>query len=210
MMCIACQQNPPYGLRSYLCGPCFGTIRRDLATIAWAHAWLGAELVALPASFRPGSLHAAAASRPPLSLGQHDMRVQIEAVLTSWARLTGEEMLPAQPRPRSGEVRIVAAWLGERDRLSWISDQPWADEFARELRELRQQAYAVAPWDRAREDRPLPCPSCGMLTLTVYGGDEGVTCRNRVCGRYLTLVEYHVEVAAWWQRATERREVLAA
>lgn len=210
MMCICCQQNPPYGLRSMLCGPCFGGVRRDLATVAWAHGWLGAQLVALPASFRPGSLHAAAGSRPPINLGQHDARVQIEAVLTSWARLTGEEMVPALPGPRSGDVRTVAAWLGDRDRLSWISDQPWADEFARELRELRQQAYSAAPWDRMRDDLALPCPNCGLLALARYSGAEGVFCRNQMCRHVLLTDEYYALVAELSSRYAGSLEAIPA
>jgi len=207
-MCIFCHDNPPFGLRSMLCGPCFGSMRRDLATLQFAHAWLGAELVALPAAFKPGTIHGSAGPRAPLSFDKHDMRVEIEAVLGSWARVVGEEMTPPLPGPRDGEVATVAAWLRDRDRLSWISDQPWADEFVRELVDLRQRAHAIAPWSAFRQDLPLPCPACGMLSLAVFGGDEFVRCRMRVCGRMMTPGEYRQEVLAWHERATTRRGVL--
>jgi hypothetical protein len=206
--CIACHEEPPYGLYSMLGGRCFGRLRADLATVQWAHGWLGSELVALAPAFKPGSIHAAAASRPPMNLGQHDVRVQIEGVLWSWTRMILEEIVPALRGPRTTDVPTVARWL--RERLPWVSDQPWADEFVREVRELRQSAYAVAPWDAQRSDMPLPCPRCGLLALAHFQGSDCIVCRSLACGVVLTWEKYRSEVSAWWERAQTRREVMAA
>lgn len=207
MMCILCHEREPVG-RSFACGICFGGVRRDLITVQWAHGWLLAEMLAPPAAFRPGNLHAAAGSRPPFNLNQHDVRASIEAVVGSWARMISEEHVPALAGPASGKLPVVVTWL--HARLPWCSDQSWFDELARELHELRQKAYSAAPWGRAREDKPLPCPSCGLLTLAQFSGDEWVMCRNELCQQAFTLAEYHGEVSAWWERANSRREVMAA
>lgn len=210
-LCIICRALPPYFDGSFVCGPDFARMRRDLAEVQWAYAWLGATMLALPAAWKSGTIHAAAGPRPPLSLAMHDARIDIQGKLATWARVVGEEHTPALHGPADGDVRTVATWL--RARLQWISDQPWCDEFARELSEMRQTAYALAPWDRSRLDLPLPCPKpkgCGLLTLALYSGDDGVTCRNRACGRVMTWADYYLEVRAEWTKQTDLQRATVA
>lgn len=208
--CIVCLEREPYG-NSLLDGGCFARMRGDLATVQWAYSWLGATMLALPASWKPGTLHRAGESQPPTSLGMHDVRVDIHDTLASWARMIAEEHTPALHGPADDTVHAIAVWL--RARLQWCSDQPWCDQFASALTILRQNAYALAPWDRSRIDLPLPCPKprgCGLLTLSLYSGDDGVTCRNRACGRVISWADYYLEVRAEWTRQTDLQRATVA
>lgn len=207
--CVICHDRPPVG-HSMIDGGCYARLRGDLATVEWAYGLLGEQLLALPAAWKPGSIGAAGGSRPPLSLAVVDARANIEGVLGSWARMVAEEHQPALHGPADGSVPAVGAWLDAR--MPWISDQPWVDEFARELGELRRAAHALAPWGRARRDLPLPCPetACGLLTLSWYADTDSVICRNRLCGLSMTIGQYRDEVSAWMRTASERREVMAA
>lgn len=207
MMCILCHEREPVG-RSLLDGGCFARMRGDLATAVWAHAWLETTALTPPGVWKPGTRHRAGGSQPPLNVALIDACVDIHGKLGSWARMIAEEHVPALHGPAADTVPAIGVWL--RERLPWVSDQPWCDEFAGELSVLRRTAYGLAPWDRSRSDMPLPCPSCGLLSLSLYSGDEAITCRTRLCGRVLALPEYHGEVAAWWERANSRREVMAA
>lgn len=205
--CTVCGLRDHLG-RSFICGGCFARILGDLCTLEFAYAWLGAQMVAPQPTWKPGTIHQAGGSRPPLPVALHDARVDIHGKLASWARLIAEE---ANMRgPADDTVPAIATWL--RAQLHWASDQAWCDDYAAELAELRGMAYGLAPWDRARTDLPLPCPArgCGMLSLSWYSGSETVVCRSRVCGHRMTSEDYVKAVVAEWERQTvdDRAEVL--
>jgi hypothetical protein len=205
--CIICLEREPYG-RSLICGGDFARLRGDLATVQWAHSWLGTSMLALPASWKPGTIHRRGGPQPPMNVAMHDVRVDITGKLATWARMVAEEMTPAMAGPAHGDVRTVATWL--RAQLGWISDQPWCDEFARELTDMRSAAYALAPWERSRLDLPLPCPRCGLLSLSLYSGDDAVTCRIRDCGHALTWADYQRKVGEEWTRQTDLQRATVA
>jgi hypothetical protein len=200
--CIACATRPRKG-DSELCGGCFARLRELVATVEWAHGWLGVNMAGGASGFKPGSLHRKADSRPPYRLDLSDARTDIHTKLASWAQAIGEEHVPPLAGPLDDSVPSIGRWL--RARLPWVSDQPWVDSFIAELAELRGLAYGLAPWDRCRTDLPLPCPAkgCGLLTLALYGGDDAVICRSRDCGHIMTAYEYKKGVKEWIQRRQE-------
>lgn len=210
--CVVCTTRPRKG-SSYLCGGCFVRLRVELATVQWAHDWLGAAMTASGAGPKAGAVHRAADSKPPYRLDLTDARNDIHARLSSWAQMIGEEHVPPLAGPLDGTVPGICTWL--RARLPWCSDQEWVDAFLAELVELRQSAYRLAPWDRVRTDLPLPCPGdgCrsidpnGLLTLSQYGGDDAVVCRNKLCGHTMTAYEYKKAVGEWMD---QRQRQLAA
>jgi hypothetical protein len=205
--CICCAVRPHLG-RSFICGGCYARMLGDLSVLEFAYAWLGAQMAAPLPAWKPGTLHRAGESRPPLPVALHDARMDIHGKLGSWARLIAEE---ARMRgPERDEVPAIAAWL--RIQLHYASDQPWCDDYATELADLRKSAYGLAPWDSARTDLALKCPGCGMLSLSLYSGSETVVCRVRLCGHRMTGADYMRAVAEEWQRQQEqtRREVMAA
>jgi hypothetical protein len=203
-LCVICHDRPPVGT-SYLCGGDYARLRTDLALTAWAHWWLGRAMVTPAPAWKPGAIHhAATEGQPPFPVALLDARSAIEAVLGSWARMIAEEHTPALAGPADGGVESVVRWL--RARLPWCSDQPWVDDYARELAELRQQAHGLVPWSRARRDLPVPCPACGLLSLSAYSGDDAIVCRSHDCGRVVAWVEYEHAVRREWDDEMRRQQ----
>jgi hypothetical protein len=190
--CLVCVENHPVD-GSFLCGYCFGRLRRNVSILVGAYGWLGVAMRSPAPAFRDGSGRSAPASRPPFDVGLHDLRDDITFKLRSWARVIAEEH---QLRgPSDGDVRTVAAWI--KPQLSWVSDQPWCDDMATEFDEAVRAARGRVPWERICRSLPLPCPGrygCNLLTLAVYGGDDAVTCRNVACGRVIPWAEYWTAV----------------
>lgn len=108
--------------------------------------------------------------------------VPVLAVLESWARMVREERDLEQPKTRAtvtGETALLIR------HLPWIETQPWVDELAKELREVKSALHS-AIGDHA--PRPVgKCPvvdpddgECGgNLYQDRYGG-MSVSCRR--CG----------------------------
>lgn len=109
--------------------------------------------------------------------------VPVLAILESWARLIREErqLQPCQRQTTvTSEAGIILA------HLDWASTQPWIDELAKELREVKSALHS-AIGDHA----PRPVGTCpvihpdhdtecgGRLYQDRYGG-MSVTCRK--CG----------------------------
>lgn len=189
LACLVCLTNPPQFTESFLCGPCFNSLRRDIATLVGAHTWLHLAMLNPAPSWKVGTIgRAPASTRPPFRLELFDARVDIEGKLTTWARAVAEDHVPALRGPADGQMATVGKWLIAQ--LSWISDQPFCDEMAREFRETASMAFGLVPWQRLRRDLPMPCPGCGYLTLSKYGGDDQVSCRNRACGKAMTWADY--------------------
>lgn len=192
--CTVCAEREPRH-PSRMCGVCFARLRRDISTLVGAHTWLGVAMLSPIPAWKAGTIHRAGGPAVPFPVAFHDARVDIAGKLGSWARAVAEEHVPALAGPADGQPEAVARWLVER--LPWISDQPWCAEMARELAEAAHEAYGLAPWNRHRQDLPLPCPGCDYLTLSLYGGDELIMCRNLECCLEMTRGEYDVMVARW-------------
>lgn len=108
--------------------------------------------------------------------------VPVLAILESWARLIREER-QLQPCKRRTTVTSEAGTI--LAHLDWASTQPWIDELAKELREVKSALHS-AIGDHA----PRPVGTCpvvhpetgecnGKLYQDRYGG-MSVTCRK--CG----------------------------
>jgi hypothetical protein len=89
-------------------------------------------------------------------------------------------------------------------RAEVLSRHPKIVEMVAAVRAVKTRAHALAPWRRGFVRLPVPCPTCNLLTLTLYDGDSWVTCRNEECeeiamphfryDRWLkTLLEVHGE-----------------
>ena len=187
-LCLLCAEGHTVG-SSYLCGRCFGRLRRNVAILVGVHGWLGVAMYTPAPTRRDGPGRSAPGSRPPFNPALHDLRVDITGKLRSWSRLIAEEH---QLRgPADGDVRTVAGWM--KEQLPWVSDQRWCSEMAAALGESVQDARKLVPWERVCRPLPLPCPGrygCNLLTLCVYGGDDAVTCRNPECGRLINWDDY--------------------
>lgn len=108
--------------------------------------------------------------------------VPVLAILEAWARLVREER-QLQPCRRQATVTSEAGTL--LAHIDWIICQPWVDELAREIREVKSALHS-AIGDHA----PRPVGTCpvvhpdtgecgGKLYQDRYGG-MSVTCRR--CG----------------------------
>ena len=109
--------------------------------------------------------------------------VPVLAILESWASMVREER-QLQPCRRQATVTSEAGTLSAH--LDWISAQPWIDELARELREIKAALHsaigdhAPRPVGRCPVVHPDADGSCdGALYQDRYGG-MSVTCRK--CG----------------------------
>ncbi|MGH6657593.1 MAG: hypothetical protein ACRDVE_20600 [Actinocrinis sp.] len=198
-MCIACGANWPLP-PSLLCGGCYARLRRDLAACEFAYEWLGTTMRALKPAWRTGTITRGGESRPPFDVQLHDARAAIETGLDGWARYIAGLYVPPMAGPADPRVPTVARWL--RGRLRWCSDQPWCGEFAVALAELRQAAYALAPWERGMERLPLPCPGrgCGRQSLVFYQGSDTVTCSRRQCGHTMPMSQYRAMIEDWYRQ----------
>lgn len=203
-VCIVCQTRPPLG-RSLIDGGCYARILGDLCTLEFAYEWLGAQMRAPAAAWKPGTIGRAGGSRPPLPLALHDAREDIHGTLAGWARFAAEAA--SMRGPADGTVPAIARWL--RTQLHWISEREACREFAGDVADLRGTAYGLAPWGRARVDTPLPCPKCTLLSLSWYTGSETVLCRNRSCGHRMTSDDYVKAVLDLWERHQTRQEAAA-
>ena len=108
--------------------------------------------------------------------------IPVLAVLESWARMVREERQIQAPKARA-TVTSEAALLAKH--LPWILEQPWVDELAKEIRDVKSALHS-AIGDHA----PRPVGTCpvvhpdagecgGKLFQDRYGG-MSVTCRR--CG----------------------------
>lgn len=169
-----------------LCGGCYGRLERTIAELPAVHTWLQGAL-------QPGTTageHVTATREPPtpLRVDVYDERVDIAGKLTEWARLVAEERQlhgPTDSRPES-----TAAFL--LTHLDWSAAQPWVDEYAAEMFELRRDAHTLAPWTPGTHRLPAPCPTCDALTLIRHDGADHVTCDSRAggCGRSWSETQY--------------------
>ncbi len=207
MTCIICGQREPR-TPSLACGACYAYLRATLAAVAWAHSWLRTRMYTLTPAWKPATTHAApTTTRPPFAVELHDTRTDIATTLNKWAGIVGYWHEPPIPGPADHTVPTVARWL--TDRLGWLLEQdPWADldvhQLLDTLAQLHRDAYALAPWESCRRDLPLPCPACEQLTLSVYGGDDAVICRDPDCARTVGWAEYQDAVRTWSNMVTRK------
>lgn len=197
--CHVCDQRERVGT-SLMCGGCYTRLRADITTLVGAHTWLGIAMLTPTPAWKPGTIgHSATSSRPPFRTDLHDARVEIATLLTSWAQAIAETHVPALAGPADNEPTTIGVWL--RARTHWLSEQDWCVDVCAELGDAARRAYGLVPWERQRRELPLPCPGCGYLTLTLYGGNELIVCRYRDCAKELTWSDYWAAVVEASQQA---------
>lgn len=173
-----------------------------------------AQLSVQPGASRQGARVSGATRTPPLPLrihvasylgpaapgdvhdpyGDQDGTTPLAGTLAAWARVHVEESdLGA---PQSGSIGALADYLGRRDILVWSVQQLWADEYASEIHDawrILDRLAAVRPRRRALQ---LPCPRCGLLSLSQIDGDD-VRCGNDNCWAVLRQGEYEQRIEQW-------------
>jgi hypothetical protein len=176
---------------SLLCGACYARLRRHTRELGEIHTWLGTEMIRVshgwsePVSGSPNRV-------APLVLELHDLRTDLVAVVRSWTRMVAEQHQPPMAGPRNPELGTVLDWLVQR--LGWMCEQPWISDYAGEVSDLHIACHTARPWTRHRRDMPAPCPGCKLLSLSLYGGDDGVVCRNPLCPVVIPEQQYEFYV----------------
>lgn len=216
---LDCGRHAHHGSR--VCGGCYAQLRRHLRELWAIHVWFGHEMIrtghptasthddtGLTAERRGTSADAPT----PIILDLHDMRVTIREWLLGriatdhrpavqgWIPFVAYEHTPALAGPRDREIDTSMTWL--EARLPWICEQYWATMFVWQVRILRSVCHRIRPWRAQRIDLHAPCPKCDVCLLSLYGGDDHVTCRNPACGYELPkdLYQHYVRVLADEQR----------
>lgn len=140
----------------------------------------------------PGDVH-------PVTWEDADCQVgdnPLPAVLASWVLLVAEERRVTVPvvqrRHYESAVGAYAEFLARHH--DWHLQQPWADEYAREIHSLWKRARTLAAdWPLVHR-LPAPCPSvdCGLLTLRRDDGAAFIYCdrHDGGCGRRWSEADY--------------------
>jgi hypothetical protein len=172
-------------------------LARELAEIPRLAAW--AQLSVQPGAGRQGARVSGATRTPPAPLvihvasylgpaapgdvrdlyGDQDGIVPLAGTLAAWARIHAEEC-DRFGYPRSGSIGALVAYLGRRDVLVWSVQQMWADEYAAEIHDAWRYLDGLAAIRPRRRALQLPCPRCGLLSLSQQDGQDA-ECGNESC-----------------------------
>jgi len=104
-------------------------------------------------------------------------------------------------------VDDMTRWLLQR--VDWIAEQPWVDEFLTEAAGLRGTNMARWPLvDRSRPLRGLTCLRCEGTTLVLHppasaGWPIAIICSNARCGYSMPEGEW-VRVTGWFEQHQKR------
>lgn len=153
--------------QAYLCAPCRSRLRRDVEALPGLWQELGYRLV--PSQTRGEPVGGSKDPNLALNFAVAEHRSHIAGVLASWCLLVGEER--GLNPPAGMDVSRLAAWL--TTHVDWLAHQPFADEPAREFRELAGRARAMA-YPRRRREFTLPesCPCGGTLGAMINDDDD--------------------------------------
>lgn len=108
---------------------------------------------------------------------------------------------PRPPRASARRARNAARWLAAH--LVDVLAAPFAEELGRDITRLHRMARRRTATDNAKDRKPLPCPSCDLLTLWHTAGDKYIGCDH--CGLLLSLDEYDTEAQLKAARHDTRR-----
>lgn len=177
--------------RMVICSPCLGQMRTWLEQIPAALIVLrdgSMQRERTGAGGRVGTRTAPLPCReevlnligPAASMDVHDPHGDqcgvrpLIGTLSDWVRVVLEERLV--DGPDAWTETALAAWL--QRQLGWVSQQGWACETHRELRDLVWQIRGIARIDIRTRPVPRPCPNdkCGQLLLTQTDGDQYTRC----------------------------------
>jgi hypothetical protein len=158
-----------------LCRRCYGQLERTVAELParadLLHAMLGHGGTGSGGGRRPKP-----GSRPPLSVGRHDLHEHLHGLVGSWTALVAEER--GLHGPDHVTVHTGSRWL--LPQLDWCAGQLWIDDMLNELAEVSRQVDTLTGWRRGWHPLPAPCPACGGLRLGRWAGDDQVRCEE--CG----------------------------
>jgi len=164
----------------------------------------------------------------PVRLGCIDVAQELQDVLSDLVerlidnyRMVGPPMLQTAAErddPRRRVYSPSAGYYWAEGRARWHVDRsaPWLraqierleheDSIGEDwgtLADAMSRAHALAPWrPAATRMHGIPCPTCQRKSLTLFGGDESITCAS--CRECITPSRYAI-----WVRMLEA-EVSAA
>ena len=192
----------PAAAGTLLCQGHLQGLEQKLGDITAVYDWLGACMVRDGSGTGDQPISGSREAPTPLRVSLHDLRADIAAKLASWTHVVTEDRSMRGP-DRFDDPHAASMWLGSQ--VAWIAAQPWVDEFWAEVDEWHRLSRAAAPYHRERRDLPAPCPECDYLSLSLYGGDDHVTCR--VCGHLLKreLYDHYVRVLHDEEREKQRK-----
>lgn len=195
MNCVLHARDPRLAWSGQLCKACFWRLRADLAELVFAYGWLRQCMVKMP---QWGSERVGGTKEAPAPL-----RVQLLDQANVVASLLWKLESDVYQKVRADSL-VEERGARVLKRAEVLSRHPKIVEMVAAVRAVKTRAHALAPWRRGFVRLPVPCPTCNLLTLTLYDGDSWVTCRNEECeeiamphfryDRWLkTLLEVHGE-----------------
>lgn len=206
-LCTACRQRPRWAVR-WVCKPCCLGLHPDLRELVDAYRRLGEAMVLLPPAWRTSQIRAMRSETPiPFDPELSLQRDRITDTLAYWARMVLDARRPRRWPPHDVTVDVLTVWLA--GQLGWIVRNPAAGQFTDAIRDLRMRSDQLAPREVEIRRLPLPCPSCGELSLAQRGALAG--CLRAVCSHLMTLTAYHAledEVAT--ELAKRAKKTIAA
>ena len=187
--CRGCLPRP--GTQGWLCDTCDTHLRQWLAvtktpegewrpnSLLWVHGWLGlAQSVRRKAAPQFDHIVTCRDDLPsPVSEAIMDCRRRIEAIVAAaeeWAR----EKLDGVSAADLGRVDLVESVAYLARRVVSIEDsRSLVGALYDDTQDVMIEAHSLAPW-RAERKRiaGIPCPGCERVTMTLFGGDDFVTC----------------------------------
>jgi hypothetical protein len=186
--CTGCNPRPAH-VGSTLCGKCFyRRLRGPLRQLPGIHGWLGVRMGGIRGNWSEPGVSGSRESPLPINTDMHDLRVLITQVLAQWAARVACEHVPVIHGPEHWDVDTTAPWLDKR--AGWCSAQAWTPILVAHLGELVKRANGLVPWQPPRTRLPLPCPQCEQMTLTLFGGEDWVTCTTQNCDEVIGWYRY--------------------
>ncbi|MEU6365732.1 hypothetical protein ABZ876_08245 [Streptomyces sp. NPDC046931] len=189
------------------CSPCLNTMRAQLTAIPAALIVLRDGSMQRERTGEPGRTGTREAPLPcridtlnligPAASGTvHDPHGDqtgqrpLVGVLGDWVRLICEER--RLNGPDAWTPTALAGWL--RGQVAWVSTQPFAGEFASELRSLMWAIRGIARVEVRTRAVSRPCPGCGYLSLARTDHDAYTRCST--CGNAYTDAELNADAVA--------------
>lgn len=113
-----------------------------------------------------------------------------------WRRMDDGEPVWTEP-PARYEIGTASRWLVAQ--VGNLEASEGIEYLWTELAEIMSQAHALAPWRQQATRLPaIECPCCHRPALTLFGGDEDVTCT--ACHEIVAWARYAVWVRMLQQR----------
>jgi hypothetical protein len=186
--CRGCAPRPAHAW-SLLCGKCFyRRLRGPLRQLPGIHGWLGVRMGGMRTNWAEPGVSGSRETALPINTEMHDLRVLITQILAAWAYRAAREHVPPIHGPSHYGPDWTAPWLDAH--ATWCAQQAWVPVLVTHLSELVKTANGLVPWQPPRTRLPLPCPKCEQMTLTLFGGEDWVTCTTQNCDEVIGWFRY--------------------